>query len=211
MTKDKLTVQTEIKLGKGTEEVSVILGEGMTVVTDVNGMVHHLEEKEGGVILADYQGKGFEMLSMENSMKEEDTARNPKVPAYMEEETENFLKLHAEVAELNKKLNASRDKVRKYMSKNSVDEIVGKDGRYVSFAPAKASNSTARYTDFLLKDIQSVLEGPQLRKVTEIRVNADKLTVLLNDPSQVEKKTADRINDMKVTKEGTARFVVKRK
>ena len=224
MEKAEQVMKTEMTLTRGIaeeeERVWIDVQEEKVTVTHPEGVIQEYEagDPDGGLQLAHYQDLGYTILDVENTMVDADEEEpelpkdlNPNVSKKMLELTAEYIEVHAEIAELNKKMKASRTKIRKYMEDRNIKEITVSDGRYVTFQEAKATNSTARFTDYLLKDLQLELAPTELRKVTEIRINADKLDVLLNDTEVMSKDRAKEIRLLKVSEQGTARFVVKPK
>lgn len=130
-----------------------------------------------------------------------------KASTNIQKEVDRYLELHEQIAELNKELKGLRDSVRGHMLENDIPSIKGTHGKQVYFQHARASNSTARYTDYELKDVMAVLDGQDLKKVTEIRINADKLKGIA---SVLPEETVKRLEAVKVVKEGTPRFSVKK-
>lgn len=213
--KEEQVMLTEMMLtrGEGEEEERVwldIKGEEVTVThPGEEGIVYEEGNPDGGTQLAEFLSLGYVVTDLQNIMVDV-TEEVPIITKEILTMTDEYLELHAQMAKLKKKADAHKDKIRKFMIAKSLKEITGSDGRYVTFQEAKASNGTSRYTDYLLKDIQLELEPTQLRKVTEIRVNADKLAVILNGGDLSPEKVAT-LKALKVSNPGTARFVVKKK
>jgi hypothetical protein len=126
-----------------------------------------------------------------------------------QKQIDEYLELHKQKAELEKKMNELKTNIRDYMDTNDLDGVKGTNGQQIVLQAAKASNSTSRYTDYELSDVMNNLEGSLLKQVTEIRVNADKLEALL----KVEKLPASKVKEIKALKivnPGTPRFTVKK-
>ncbi len=121
-------------------------------------------------------------------------------------EVDRYLELHAEASAINKELETLKKSIREHMNEKDLKSIKGTHGRQVYFQHARASNTTSRYTDYELKDVMQVLDGKDLKKVTEIRVNADKLKGIM---SVLPAETVHRLESVKIVKEGTPRFSVK--
>ncbi|QIW88764.1 hypothetical protein P59_167 [Bacillus phage P59] len=126
-----------------------------------------------------------------------------------QKEIDEYLELHKQKAEIEKKMNEKKKNIRDYMDANDLDGVKGTNGQQIVLQAAKASNSTSRYTDYELSDVMSAMEGSLLKQVTEIRVNADKLEALL----KVEKLPASKVKEikgLKIVNPGTPRFTVKK-
>jgi hypothetical protein len=126
-----------------------------------------------------------------------------------QKQVDEYLELHKQKAELEKKMNELKKDIRDYMDTNDLDGVKGTNGQQIVLQAAKASNSTSRYTDYELSDVMNAMEGSLLKQVTEIRVNADKLEALL----KVEKLPASKVKEikgLKIVTPGTPRFTVKK-
>jgi len=119
---------------------------------------------------------------------------------------DKYLELHEEMSALRKEMDTLKKSIRTHMDKEGVESIKGTYGKQVYLQDAKASNSTSRYTDYELNDLLPIL-GNDIKKVTEIRVNADKVEGLakLSAPELKHKILAT-----KIVKVGTPRFSVKK-
>lgn len=138
------------------------------------------------------------------------TAEKNGVPLSIQQEVDEYLKLHAEKAKLESKMNSLKKDIRQYMENNDVTAIAGTEGKQVYLQEAKASNSTSIYTDYELNQVMMALNDNELlRKVTEIRVNAEKLEGLLKMGVLPENKV-EEIRSLKIVKKGTPRFAVKK-
>jgi len=136
-------------------------------------------------------------------------AENQGIPTDVQNQLDEYLKLHEQKSELEKQLKELKEDVRDYMESNKRTTLSGTHGRKVEIQGATASNSTSKYTDYDLKDVAPLLEGNLLRKTTEIRVNTEKLEGLLK-VEKLPKETVDKIKKQKIRKKGTPKFVVKK-
>lgn len=181
-------------------------GEMAVVRVSTEGIVE--VEREGAVtafrpkytletVVEEFQSRGW-------AVADEDT-----VSEEVQKAVDEYLELHEQQSELKKKMDKLKKEIRPTLEKTETKTIKGTNGKAVYLQEARASNSTSRYTDYELKDIQAILEGDLLRKVTEIRVNAEKLDGVI----KLEKLPAgvvEKINNAKIVNPGTPRFSVKK-
>jgi hypothetical protein len=137
-----------------------------------------------------------------------DRAVSQKVPVAVQKEVDEFLKLHEQIAELNKQAKVFKDNVRAYMQKNKVKEIYGTEGKKVELQDAAKSNSTSVYTDYDYVAVSNVLRDKVLEDVSEVRINADTLNSLIKT-KKLPTEVADKIKKLKISEPGTPKFVVK--
>lgn len=134
----------------------------------------------------------------------------PSVPKHIIDEVDEYLELHEKMAKLKAEMEDLKKGIRTYMDKAEIREITGRSGKKVYLQDAKASNSTSRYTDYDLNEVMVALDGTDLlKKVTEIRVNAEKLEGLLK-VEKLPKKTVEEVKALKISNPGTPRFAVKK-
>lgn len=138
-----------------------------------------------------------------------DSAVGQHIPVAVQKEVDEYLELHAEIAELNKKAEKLKKSVRTYMDKNDIKAISGSKGKQVELVPATASNSTSKYSDYIYDQVAEVLQGSLLGDVVEPRVNTEKLESLLK-LDKLPKWKVERIKKLKIANPGTARFSVKK-
>jgi hypothetical protein len=138
-----------------------------------------------------------------------DSAMAQNITIGAQKEIDEYLELHRQKAEIEAKMKEVKGNIKDYMDVNELDKVKGTNGQSIVLQPAKASNSTSRYTDYELKDVMGAMEGSLVKQVTEIRVNAEKLEALL----KVEKlpaATVKEIKALKINNPGTPRFTVKK-
>lgn len=181
-----------------TKEVKVIYGEEAAVV--------RLTENGGVEVVHMLQTCGWEVK--EDKAKEVAMANN--VPLSIQKEVDEYLALHAQKAELEAKMDKLKKNIRNYMENNNIKEISGSKGKRVYLQEAAASNSTAIYTNYEVEPIMKALGDAELvRQVTEVRVNSEKLEALLK-LDKLSKDTVEKVKALKVVKQGTPRFSVKK-
>lgn len=157
-------------------------------------------------VVQNFLKEGWELHTASRTVK---VAVDQGVPVSIQEEVDEYLALHEEQSKLKAKLEAKKKAIKAHMDHEGLKAIKGTDGKEVYLQDATASNSTSRYTDYLLNDIQPVLEGSLLRTVTEIVVNADKLNGLLK-MGKLPKEKVEEIKALKISIEGTPRFAVRK-
>lgn len=194
----------------------------MTEVTlEKNGKVAIIKMAEGGKVRVEQDGNITTyrpVVKMEDIIQEltvqEDT-NNQTIPDFVPipdnilKAVDEYIELHEQVSTLKKQMDKLKKEIKPFMETNLIESIQGSNGKEVYLQQAKASNSTSRYTDYELKDLMHVLEGSLLKKVTEIRVNADKLEALLK-LEKLPKDKVEKIKSLKIVKMGTPRFNVRR-
>jgi len=132
-----------------------------------------------------------------------------EIPAEVQKEVDDYLAMYDQLAEMQKKAKALKDSVRKYMEENDLKEIYGTEDRKVYLQDSTKSNSSSTFTDYDYRDLAEVLKEPVLEEVTEMRVNADKLNVLLKS-NKLPTKVVDQVKKLKITTPGTPQFKVKK-
>lgn len=133
------------------------------------------------------------------------------VPVDIQKEVDEYLDLHEQMSKLKQKQEKLKQSVRTYMTENSITRIEGTNGRAVAFQNATASNSTSCYTNYRLEDISKLLGSKLLKKVTETRVNSDKLEAMMKlDKEGLGSDTIKRLKAAKISTPDTPRFVVKK-
>ncbi|AIW03241.1 hypothetical protein CPT_Mater84 [Bacillus phage Mater] len=137
------------------------------------------------------------------------SAMQQDITLSLQQNVDDYLELHDQMAALKKKADALKKNIRTYMDANDVKALKGSNGKEVYLQEAKASNSTSRYTDYELQDVMSTLEGTLLKKVTEIRINAEKLDALLK-VEKLPKEVVEVVKSKKICNEGTPRFSVRK-
>ena len=138
------------------------------------------------------------------------SANKQNIPLSVQQEVDEYLELHAQMADLKAKQDKLKKNVREYMDRNSIQTINGSQGKQVYLQDAKASNATSRYTDYELEDIKKAIQDPNLlSRVTEVRVNADLLDGLMKT-TKMPKEQVGKIKDLKITNMGTPKFMVKK-
>lgn len=137
------------------------------------------------------------------------SAESQGIPVLTQSQVDEYLELHAQKAALEAKMKKIKPEIVDYMNKNQLKEVKGTKGKRVCFVDATASNSTSRYTDYELNEVAIALQGTKLLpKVTEIRVNADKLNGLIK-VEKLPEGLAEQIKGLKIKNPGTPRFSVK--
>jgi hypothetical protein len=153
--------------------------------------------------------KSEEVKQVEPSRAVEMAAKQ-NIPVSVQEEVDAYLKLHEQIAALNKQLDGYKKTIRNHMEDNGITSIRGTEGKQVYLQDAKASNSTSTFTDYEISDIMVALaDNELLRQVTEVRVNAQKLEGLLSLGKLPEEKVKE-IKNLKIVRAGTPRFSVKK-
>lgn len=124
----------------------------------------------------------------------------------VQEQVDRYLELHEEMSILKKEMDSLKKSIRGHMDETGVTSIKGTHGKQVYLQNARKSNSTSRYTDYELKDVLPIL-GDDIKKVTEIRVNTDKLEGLAKLKGS---EVVQQVKAVKIVKDGTPRFSVKK-
>lgn len=137
-----------------------------------------------------------------------DRAVSQKVPVAVQKEVDEFIRLHEQIAELNKRAKKLKDGVRGYMEDNDKKEIYGTEGKKVVLQDSARSNSTSVYTDYDYFDVADVLHERALKEVAEMRINADKLNSLVKT-KKLPTEVSDKIKKLKIALPGTPKFMVK--
>lgn len=186
------------KLKKDGELAVVRVSTEGNVEVERDGAVTHFRPKYTlDTVVTEFQQRGWEVAS-------EDA-----VPADVQEAVDEYLELHEQQSEIKKKMEKLKKQIRPVLDETENKTIKGTNGKAVYLQDARASNSTSRYTDYELGDIQPILDGPLLRQVTEIRVNADKLDGIIK-LEKLPREVVDEISKAKIVKPGTPRFSVKK-
>lgn len=200
------TKEVKVIYGEGEEAAVVRLTEngGVEVVHD--GAVSSVKNTSFDKVVDMFQTCGWEVK--EDKVKE--VAMKNNVPLSVQKEVDEYLALHAQKAELEAKMDKLKKNIRNYMENNNIKEISGSKGKRVYLQEAAASNSTAIYTNYEVEPIMKALGDAELvRQVTEVRVNSEKLEALLK-LNKLSKDTVEKIKAMKIVKQGTPRFSVKK-
>jgi regulator of replication initiation timing len=197
MKKVELTFGNEVALVQVNEEGRVeVVREGMG--TEVLNAKYDFE-----TAVKKFEDNGWMAAALKK-------ANDQKIPLHVQQETDEFLELHAQIAELNAKAEKLKKSVRNYMESNNKKEIEGTKGKKVYLQDANASNSTSLYSDYELGPIAAALNSNELlREVTEIRINSKKLDALLALDKLPKEKVAE-IKGLKIVNPGTPRFTVKK-
>ncbi|AIW03559.1 hypothetical protein CPT_Moonbeam161 [Bacillus phage Moonbeam] len=135
-------------------------------------------------------------------------AVSQEVPVAVQKEVDEYIRLHEQIAELNKRAKKLKEGVRGYMEDNDKKEIYGTEGKKVVLQPAAKTNSTSTYTDYEYHEVATVLNEHKLEEVSEMRINADKLNSLVKT-KKLPTEVADKIKKMKIAMPGTPKFTVK--
>lgn len=200
------TKELKVIYGEGEEVAVVRLTENGGVEVVHNGEVSSLKNTSFDEAIGMFQTCGWEVK--EDKVKE--VAMKNNVPLSVQKEVDEYLALHAQKAELEAKMDKLKKNIRNYMENNNIKEISGSKGKRVYLQEAAASNSTAIYTNYEVEPIMKALGDAELvRQVTEVRVNSEKLEALLK-LDKLSKDTVEKVKAMKVVKQGTPRFSVKK-
>lgn len=200
------TKELKVIYGEGEEAAVVRLTEngGVEVVHD--GEVSSVKNTSFDKVVDMFQTCGWKVK--EDKVKE--VAMKNNVPLSVQKEVDEYLALHAQKAEIEAKMDKLKKNIRNYMENNNIKEISGSKGKKVYLQEAAASNSTAIYTNYEVEPIMKALGDAELvRQVTEVRVNSEKLEALLK-LDKLPKDTVEKIKAMKIVKQGTPRFSVKK-
>lgn len=191
-------------------------GEVAIVRLNEDGRVEVIREGQNPAVLSsDYNLDTVIKKFEDNGWKQKEekvvkAAAKNGVPLNIQQEVDEYLKLHAKKAELEAQMDKLKKNIRQYMENNDIKAIAGTEGKQVYLQEAKASNSTSIYTDYELNQVMVALNDNELlRQVTEVRVNAEKLEGLLKMGKLPESKVAE-IRSLKIVKKGTPRFSVKK-
>lgn len=128
--------------------------------------------------------------------------------AGVERKVDEYIELHKQQSELKKKMDGLKEEIRGFMDEEDLDMVSGKKGAIV-LQQAKRSNSTSLYSDYELSDVMTILKGSDLKQVTEIRINSDKVKGLIQLGNLPEHKVK-ALENVKIEKQGNPRFTVKR-
>lgn len=200
-------VQEQLTLKNEGETAIVRLTSAGMVEVDRNDSVtqfqsHHTVDS----VLSQFVKQGWEVTE---DSKVVHSAMKQDIPVDVQAEVDEYLLLHEQMAELKARAEEKKKSIRGFMEDEEITSIKGTHGKQVFLQDATATNSTSRYTDFEFKDIQLALPGGLLTKVTEIRVNADKLQGLLKT-EKLPKEKVEEILATKVSNPGTPHFKVKK-
>jgi hypothetical protein len=137
-----------------------------------------------------------------------DKAAEQKIPADLQSEIDQYIQLHEMKSQLEKQMKGFQENIRTYMDNNNMKTVYSTEGKRIELIDAKGSNSTSVYSDYELSHVQVALGNNELlRKCTEIRINTTKLEALLKVENIPNK---DEILKLKICKQGTPRFTVKK-
>lgn len=201
-----MAITKELKVIYGEEVAVVRLTENGGVEVVHNGEVSSLKNTSFDEAVGMFQTCGWEV----KEDKDKEVAMANNVPLSVQKEVDEYLALHAQKAELEAKMDKLKKNIRNYMENNNIKEISGSKGKRVYLQEAAASNSTAIYTNYEVEPIMKALGDAELvRQVTEVRVNSEKLEALLK-LDKLSKDTVEKVKAMKVVKQGTPRFSVKK-
>lgn len=200
-------VKEQLTLTNSGETAIVRLTSAGMVEVDRNDSVtqfqsHHTVDS----VLSQFVKQGWEVTE---DSKVVHSAMKQDIPVDVQTEVDEYLVLHEQMAELKARAEEKKKSIRGFMEDEELTSIKGTHGKQVYLQDATATNSTSRYTDFELKDVQMTLPGSLLTKVTEIRVNADKLKGVLQS-EKLPKAKVDEILATKVSVQGTPHFKVKK-
>lgn len=203
----KVAVDKGIKLTAGTEAAFVRVNEGNIVEVERNESVTLFQPHLTlDAVLKQFVDTGWTVAEEYVVVK---SALTQEIPVFVQEDVDEYLALHEEMANLKAKLDKKKAVVRPYMEQYNKDAIRGSFGKQVYLQDVKASNSTSLFSDFELNDLRAELDGAALRKVSEMRVNSEKLDGLLKSGS-LSKEKVEAIRKLKIAKVGTPHFKVKR-
>lgn len=146
------------------------------------------------------QDKGSLLGTIEPKPRNEEAETRKKVKKYLE--------LHEQQAKLKKEMDELKEEIRGYMNANDLDTFHSRYGSIV-LQQAKKSNSTSRYSDYELGDVMTILKGSDLKQVTEIRVNSEKVEGLIKLGNLPNSKV-EALKNVKIEEQGNPRFTVKR-
>jgi hypothetical protein len=191
-----------------TEGVAVVrVNETGQVEVERDGMVTNFNPAYNlKTVVDNFEARGWEQINPSAVVK---AAIQQNIPVDVQEEVDEYLKLHEEMAELKAKQEKLKKSIRGFMEDGGLTSIQGSEGKKVYLQDAMASNSTSKYSDYELSHVMTALEGELLRKVTEIRVNTEKLEGLLKI-EKLPKEKVEQIRSMKIANPGTPRFSVKK-
>lgn len=135
-------------------------------------------------------------------------AAEQKLPTELQSEIDQYIQLHEMKSQLEKQMKGFQENIRTYMDNNNMKTVYSTEGKRIELIDAKGSNSTSIYNDYEVKHVQVALgNNDLLRKCTEIRINTTKLEALLKVENIPNK---DEILKLKIVKQGTPRFTVKK-
>lgn len=196
------------------KKVELVYGNEVALVqVNKEGRVEVVREGQGTEVLnakydfetavQKFEENGWTSAAVKSAAKQD-------IPLGVQQEVDEFLELHAQIAELNAKAEKLKKNVRTYMDNNNKKEIEGSKGKKVYLQDATASNSTAVYSNYELNHVAAAINNNEiLRQVTEIRINSDKLEALLKLDKLPKEKVAE-VKSLKITNPGTPRFSVKK-
>jgi hypothetical protein len=195
----------------------VLNGEVAVVTVNGEGRVEIYREGMGSEVLApqhkleavvnNFKANGW----TQKADKVMSAAISQNIPVSVQNDVDEYLKLHEQIAALNKVLDGYKKNVRNYMDNNGIKSIKGTNGKEVYLQDATASNSVATFSNYELSAVSEALHNNKeiVDQVTEVRVNSDKLEALLKLGTLPE-GTVDRVKKIKIVKPGTPRFSVKK-
>ncbi|AYJ75798.1 hypothetical protein BSP18_164 [Bacillus phage BSP18] len=183
------------------------------IKAEVQAPIDSLTEPEGFKVISSEEprmavaktGTGTSYLAeaAQNSLDQE-------VSLEIIQKVDQYIELHKQAAELKSRMEELKKPVRTYMLENNHKKIKGTKGGSVVLQDATASNSTAIYSNYELGDIAPLVSADFLNKVTESRINSEKLEGLLKTHEGLDKETIEKIKEAKIVKPGTPRFTVKK-
>lgn len=175
------------------------------IKAEVQASIDSLTESEEPRMVVAKTGTGTSYLAeaAQNSLEQE-------VSLEIIQKVDQYIELHKQAAELKSRMEELKKPVRTYMQENNHKKIKGTKGGSVVLQDATASNSTAIYSNYELGDIAPLVSADFLNKVTESRINSEKLEGLLKTHEGLDKETIEKIKEAKIVKPGTPRFTVKK-
>ena len=197
----------EMTTVNGEVAVVTVNGDGIVQVQRAGQVPQQLKHTTFEAVVSQFEANGW---TVKND-KQAAIAASQKIPVAVQEQVDAYLKLHAEIKELEKVLDQHKKYVREYMENNKITSLKGTEGRQVYLQDATASNSSAVYMNYPLGPVMAALNNNNeiLRQVTEIRVNSDKLEALMKVGS-LPNETVEELKGLKIVKPGTPRFAVKK-
>ncbi|UPI12674.1 hypothetical protein [Bacillus phage SBSphiJ4] len=126
------------------------------------------------------------------------------------QQVDEYIELHKQKAELERRMKELKEPVKKYMDANDKKVIKATRGGSIVLQDSTAPNTTSIYTNYEIGPIAALLPKELLNKVTENRVNSDKLEGLIKSDESLSEETVQLIKDAKIVKTGTPRFTVKK-
>jgi hypothetical protein len=155
--------------------------------------------------------KSFEELQEEREafLKGAEKAAEQGIPTNIQRQIDEYIKLHKHIAELNEQLKPMKEVIKTYMEVNNIKKLEGTFERSVEIQKATASNSTSRYSDYDVEEIQKVLNPKYFEQVTDIRIDSDRVTSLLKS-GELSNDLVKTLKALKIANDGTPRFTVKK-